>query len=213
MSPGESHRGSRSHRTLVVTLKLPPRSLQLALNPDALFPTSTVTADAKAAAGIAASPFPLASSPPTIASSPAPTGPLPPKKRGGKRKAVAPGAGVFSLGQSAAENGGGSGAGTPAPTTEKEKAKPGPKANPGGINAQLRALDRTGRPARKWTKVPFPVKTCSGYTFYSTSWVTPQVGIGPYLVVLLFTLGSAILFSSLFYASSPLWFGVLMYDY
>jgi len=179
LSAGESRRSSRSHGTLLVTLRLPPRSLQLALTPDISLPISTLTVDAKSATGVAASPFPLASSPPTIASSPAPTGPLPPKKRGGKRKAVGPGAGVFSLAQTVPENGGGSGAGTPAPATEKEKVKSGPKANPGGINAQLRALDRTGRPTRKWTKVPFPVQTCSGYTFYSTTWVTPQTGIDP----------------------------------
>jgi hypothetical protein len=179
-SPGASRRSSRSHATLLVTLKLPPHALQRALNPDSL-PTTTpqqpLAADLRPPA--APSPFPLASSPPTVASSPAPT-PTVPKKRGGKRKAVAPGVGVFSVVAGTGENGGASGAGTPAPATDKEKVKPGPKANPGGINAQLRALDRSGRPTRKWNKVPFLVKTCAGYTFYSTTWVAPGMLSRPF---------------------------------
>jgi hypothetical protein len=50
----------------------------------------------------------------------------------------------------------GSGAATPVPTIAgdtKERAKPGPKANPGGINEKLRALDRSGKPTRRWKKV------------------------------------------------------------
>ena len=77
-------------------------------------------------------------------------------------------------------NGGGSGAGTPVPTGEKERGKPGPKANPGGINAGLRALDRSGKPTRRWTKVRYPVHTISGYTFYTTAWVSPGT-FPPYL--------------------------------
>ena len=56
---------------------------------------------------------------------------------------------------------------------QKERAKPGPKANPGGINEKLRALDRSGKPTRRWTKVQYPVNTCSGYVFYTTTWVAP----------------------------------------
>lgn len=127
-----------------------------------------------------------------MASSPAP-GPtglsVPKKPRGtGKRSktGLGPGSGVFSLGNeggagpvagagAGAGGGGGSGAGTPVPTTEKERAKPGPKANPGGINAGLRALDRSGKPTRRWQKVPLPVRTCSGYTFLTTTWVSPGI--------------------------------------
>lgn len=56
---------------------------------------------------------------------------------------------------------------------QKERAKPGPKANPGGINEKLRALDRSGKPTRRWKKVQYPVNTCSGYVFYTTTWVAP----------------------------------------
>ena len=62
------------------------------------------------------------------------------------------------------------------PTTAgdtKERAKPGPKANPGGINEKLRALDRSGKPTRRWKKVQYPVNTCAGYVFYTTTWVAP----------------------------------------
>ena len=48
----------------------------------------------------------------------------------------------------------------------KERAKPGPKANPGGINEKLRALDRSGKPTRRWKKVQYPVNTCAGYVLY-----------------------------------------------
>ena len=57
----------------------------------------------------------------------------------------------------------------------KERAKPGPKANPGGINEKLRALDRSGKPTRRWQKVQYPVNTCSGYVFYTTTWVAPGI--------------------------------------
>ena len=159
-SPETSRRPSRSQQTLVVRLRLPPRLLALASSSDSL----QVPNDKNPVS----SPFPL-SSPPTIASSPAPA--APPKKRGGpKRKpGPAPGASVFPVNDG---NGGGSAAGTPGPTAEKERAKPGPKANPGGINAGLRALDRSGKPVRRWQKVPFAVQTVSGYSFYTKTWIS-----------------------------------------
>jgi hypothetical protein len=168
-SPTDSRRSSRSHTTLIVRLKLPSRALTMANSTD---PHLLLPNPEKGQHNIA-SPFPP-SSPPTIASSPAPGAVPPQKRRGGpgkrSRPGLAPGSGVFSITN---ENGGGSGAGTPAPTTEKERAKPGPKANPGGINAGLRALDRSGKPTRRWQKVQYPVKTCSGYTFYTTTWIAP----------------------------------------
>jgi INO80 complex subunit Ies4 len=183
-STSESRRSSRSHMSLIVRLKLPPRALAMASSTDQhlFLPTPEKSQPV-------ASPFPP-SSPPTMASSPAP-GPtglsVLKKPRGaGKRSktGLGPGSGVFSLGNEGAAGpgagaggGGGSGAGTPAPATEKERAKPGPKANPGGINAGLRALDRSGKPTRRWQKVPFTVRTCSGYTFLTTTWVPPGISV------------------------------------
>jgi len=43
--------------------------------------------------------------------------------------------------------------------------KLGPKANQGAINACLRALDRTGKPTRKWQRTGFQVKSFTGYTW------------------------------------------------
>jgi hypothetical protein len=168
-SSTDSRRSSQSHTALIVRLKLPPRALAMASSTDSHLPLPNPE---KGQQNIS-SPFPP-SSPPTIASSPAPGAVAPQKKRGGpgkrSRPGLAPGSGVFSVTN---ENGGGSGAGTPAPITEKERGKPGPKANPGGINAGLRALDRSGKPTRRWHRVQFPVKTCSGYTFYTTTWISP----------------------------------------
>jgi hypothetical protein len=190
-SPTDSRRSSRSHMTLIVRLKLPPRALAMAASTDVNHLPLFSSPDKAGAPGQqpVASPFPP-SSPPTMASSPVPSAVPAPKRRGGPgkraRHGLAPGAGVFSLGKENNAGGAGtgagepgSGAGTPAPTTEKERVKPGPKANPGGINAGLRALDRSGKPTRRWQKVQYPVKTCSGYTFYTTTWVAP--GMRPQL--------------------------------
>ncbi len=173
-SPPTSRRSSGNRPSLLIHLKLPPQALQ-----KATAETSSVNDDLPPLPSLdtkptaAPSPFPP-SSPPTMASSPAPGAII--KRRGGpKRKnpGLAQGAGVFSLNH----EGTGSGAGTPVPsgaaTGEKERLKPGPKANPGGINAGLRALDRSGKRTRRWQKVSYPVHTCSGYKFYTTTWISP----------------------------------------
>ena len=57
----------------------------------------------------------------------------------------------------------------PAPTH-----KLGPKANQGAINAGLRALDRTGKPCKKWQKAGFSVKTFTGITWQVATWRAPK---------------------------------------
>ena len=52
--------------------------------------------------------------------------------------------------------------------------KLGPKANQGAINAGLRALDRTGKPCKKWTKSGFRLKTFTGVTWEIPSWRAPK---------------------------------------
>ncbi|KAI9880791.1 MAG: hypothetical protein M1830_000227 [Pleopsidium flavum] len=52
--------------------------------------------------------------------------------------------------------------------------KLGPKANQGAINAGLRALDRTGKPCRKWERKGFKVKSFTGVTWQLPSWRTPK---------------------------------------
>jgi len=52
--------------------------------------------------------------------------------------------------------------------------KLGPKANQGAINAGLRALDRTGKPCRKWQKSGFSVKSFTGISWGAPSWITSR---------------------------------------
>jgi hypothetical protein len=56
--------------------------------------------------------------------------------------------------------------GAPIPTAPKL----GPKANQGAINACLRALDRTGKPCRKWAKSGFKVRSFTGVAWDARAW-------------------------------------------
>jgi hypothetical protein len=49
----------------------------------------------------------------------------------------------------------------------------GPKANMGAINAGLRALDRSGKPCRKWVKGGFRLKTFTGVPWEIPRWTAP----------------------------------------
>ena len=51
--------------------------------------------------------------------------------------------------------------------------KLGPKANQGAINAGLRALDRTGKPTRKWERKTFNLKSFTGVVWDVPSWRAP----------------------------------------
>lgn len=51
--------------------------------------------------------------------------------------------------------------------------KLGPKANMGAINAGLRALDRTGKPCRKWEKKGFQLRSFTGVTWNLPTWRAP----------------------------------------
>ncbi|KAK7431683.1 hypothetical protein QQZ08_001620 [Neonectria magnoliae] len=52
--------------------------------------------------------------------------------------------------------------------------KLGPKANQGAINAGLRALDRSGKPCRKWAKGGFTLKSFTGVVWEIPRWTAPQ---------------------------------------
>ncbi|KAF2637380.1 hypothetical protein P280DRAFT_101372 [Massarina eburnea CBS 473.64] len=58
---------------------------------------------------------------------------------------------------------------TPAPIP-----KLGPKANLGTINANLRALDRTGKPCRKWEKKGFMIRSFTGVAWGVPTWRAPK---------------------------------------
>lgn len=49
----------------------------------------------------------------------------------------------------------------------------GPKANQGAINAGLRALDRSGKPCRKWSKGGFTLKSFTGVVWEVPRWTAP----------------------------------------
>lgn len=51
--------------------------------------------------------------------------------------------------------------------------KLGPKANQGAINAGLRALDRSGKPCRKWAKGGFKLKSFTGVSWEIPRWTAP----------------------------------------
>ena len=51
--------------------------------------------------------------------------------------------------------------------------KLGPKANQGAINAGLRALDRSGKPCRKWHKGSFKLKSFTGVIWEIPRWKAP----------------------------------------
>lgn len=53
--------------------------------------------------------------------------------------------------------------------------KLGPKSNQGAINAQLRALDRSGKPCKRWTKASITLKSFTGVQWSLPKWATPIV--------------------------------------
>ncbi|KAL8769134.1 MAG: hypothetical protein Q9209_004768 [Squamulea sp. 1 TL-2023] len=70
-------------------------------------------------------------------------------------------------------NGDNGGSVTKVASTSIPAHKLGPKANQGAINAGLRALDRTGKPCRKWEKNGFRLKTFTGVTWELPTWRAP----------------------------------------
>ncbi|KAL8722015.1 MAG: hypothetical protein Q9181_007579 [Wetmoreana brouardii] len=88
-------------------------------------------------------------------------GPKPRARPGPKKK--------IKLDDGNGENGGSTAKGGPG-TTSAPAHKLGPKANQGAINAGLRALDRTGKPCRKWEKRGIRIKTFTGITLELPSW-------------------------------------------
>jgi hypothetical protein len=60
-------------------------------------------------------------------------------------------------------------------STALNAAKLGPKANQGAINAGLRALDRSGKPTRKWQKSAFEFRSFTGVAWGVPRWNAPSV--------------------------------------
>ncbi|KAL8903110.1 MAG: hypothetical protein Q9171_007512 [Xanthocarpia ochracea] len=75
-------------------------------------------------------------------------------------------------------NGDNNGSAVKGTSTSTPAHKLGPKANQGAINAGLRALDRTGKPCRKWEKNGFRLKTFTGVTWELPTWRRPPKSLG-----------------------------------
>ncbi|KAK1829061.1 DUF1711-domain-containing protein [Podospora conica] len=181
--------------TLVITLKVKPHKLRLILQPDSA-KEDTPMKDVKVSPAPSAT-LPVApnsnsngenasdSTPDTpAAGTPAPQpnamGPPAegPKKKGVKRSAAA-----------ANGNGEPKVRGKPGPKKKQRLEdgtidntargaglsahKLGPKANQGAINAGLRALDRSGKPCRKWAKGSFTLKSFTGVIWDIPRWTAP----------------------------------------
>ncbi|KAK5130878.1 hypothetical protein LTR08_001599 [Meristemomyces frigidus] len=63
-------------------------------------------------------------------------------------------------------------------TGQTAGARLGPKANTGNINANLRALDRTGKPCRKWHRKPLQIKSFTGTVWKLATWRAPEREVG-----------------------------------
>ncbi|TGO55398.1 hypothetical protein BOTNAR_0245g00030 [Botryotinia narcissicola] len=69
---------------------------------------------------------------------------------------------------------------TPRASNGNSSHRLGPKANQGAINAGLRALDRSGKPCRKWEKRSFIIKTFTGIPIEIPRWrAPPKTSINP----------------------------------
>jgi INO80 complex subunit Ies4 len=55
-------------------------------------------------------------------------------------------------------------------TSTPVKSTLGPRLGLGAINAQLRALDRSGKPCRKWTKQAIQLKSFTGFKYTLSGW-------------------------------------------
>ncbi|KAK4121116.1 DUF1711-domain-containing protein [Parathielavia appendiculata] len=167
----------------IVTIKVPPHKLRAIIDPD-FVPEDTPAKQSPAAAlnsGNENVSDSTPNSPPagTPAAQSSSMGPPTegPKKRGVKR----------SAGAAANGNGEPKIRGKPGPkkkqrledgTVEGGRGsvpahKLGPKANQGAINAGLRALDRSGKPCRRWQKGGFTLKSFTGVVWEIPRWTAP----------------------------------------
>ncbi|KAK9382210.1 INO80 complex subunit Ies4-domain-containing protein [Kockiozyma suomiensis] len=157
----------------------------LKLNPQLLLQQEqTIARSSVSSPGAPSSPAPSSPAPSDIDSEPAPvtttkrksssTGP---SSAGAKRKRIsmtpAPSSPLL-LPTVSDVSATGTPAPNPPPSHHAPHSKLGPKANQGSINAQLRALDRTGKPCRRWTKAPLELKSFTGWEWSTVSWAGDQ---------------------------------------
>ncbi|KJZ76328.1 hypothetical protein HIM_04410 [Hirsutella minnesotensis 3608] len=195
----DGRRKSGGKHSLMVTLTVSPASLRALLTPDSVKDDSPPAKDVSGSKDVKDSPADTSApansngdnvsdsnaATPAADGTPAPSVMGPPtegaKKKGTKRSA-------------AGANGGPDGVpkprGKPGPkkkprledgTIDHSSAanraagghKLGPKANQGAINAGLRALDRSGKPCRKWARGGFTLKSFTGVVWEVARWRAP----------------------------------------
>ncbi|KAI1851057.1 hypothetical protein JX265_002896 [Neoarthrinium moseri] len=186
----KDRRKSGGKPSLLTTLRVSPNRLRQLLDPSSLkaetptkeSPATSATLPTETAAAASNGDNASESNPGTPAPAGTPSqGPMGPPADGPKKKGVKRGA--------AALNGEPKIRGKPGPKkkprledgtidpTARTGAgtyhKLGPKANQGAINAGLRALDRSGKPCRKWAKGGFRLKSFTGVLWEIPRWTAP----------------------------------------
>ncbi|KAK4131119.1 DUF1711-domain-containing protein [Trichocladium antarcticum] len=173
----------------LVTLKVPAQKLRAIVDPDFVkedtpakqSPTTSATLIAAPNSNTEMASDSNSNSPPAIGT-PAAQSTMGPPTEGPKKKGVKRSAGAAANG-----NGEPKVRGKPGPKKKQRLEdgtieggrtgltvhKLGPKANQGAINAGLRALDRSGKPCRKWAKGGFTLKTFTGVVWEIPRWTAP----------------------------------------
>lgn len=183
-----------SDRPGLITLKVTPAKLREKLAPETVVPTIKEDTPMKDAPANKDSPTTSNTLPapastadnasdsnantPANAGTPQPTTMGPPaegpKKKGVKRAAVGPNGEPKPRGKPGPKKKARLDDGTIDPTPRPSLGhKLGPKANQGAINAGLRALDRSGKPCRKWAKGSFTLKSFTGVVWEIPRWTAP----------------------------------------
>ncbi|KAH8601030.1 INO80 complex, subunit Ies4 [Bisporella sp. PMI_857] len=201
----KSKLGQEIKPTLLVTLKLSPEKLRKFAAAEVKkeskedssskdFLSADANAETAAATNDGDKPLESANDTPTASGTPAPTSSMPPPTEGVKKKGV-----KRTSTTALAPDGTPKVRGKPGPkkrprledgsidhSNSTPRAAPGtaahklgPKANQGAINAGLRALDRSGKPCRKWQKGSFRLKSFTGVVWELARWKAPPKVVIP----------------------------------
>lgn len=169
--------GNAAASSKIVTLKVTPERLRAIFDPDILMEDAPASKASPAAANSNTENATESNPNSPSASTPAGQSVMGPPAEGPKKKGVKRGAAALG------PNGEPKPRGKPGPKkkqrledgtiVEEPSRKLGPKANQGAINAGLRALDRSGKPCRKWTRGTFQMKSFTGVVWEIPRWTAP----------------------------------------
>ncbi|KAJ2901246.1 hypothetical protein MKZ38_002110 [Zalerion maritima] len=186
-APAANNTPTDSAPHLLVTLKVNLEKLRAIVDPASMKPEPSPSKDSPATSTtIAGAPVVNGtenpSENPSNAGTPAPSQAAPgvpgtpavemPKKKGVKRAVQGPNGEPKPRGKPGPKKKARLDDGTIDPNQPRASHKLGPKANQGAINAGLRALDRSGKPTRKWTKKTFTLKSFTGEVWELSRWRT-----------------------------------------